>query len=473
VPAALEYRFTLDAGLQTLSVQLCPRGALPVRLVPGMSDARSMLKRALIEREGAAIELAVDEQGIPLTGLRAGECMRYELDLSTERGGIGAPKVHRSGEAVMANLAALLWRPVDHGRYQDVRASFALPPGMALSVPWPRDGASGTAAEPARYVLDSTAFAFHAYAAFGELTLRELQVAGSTIELAVLDGLSPEQCASVARWVTVQANAFATLAGRLPREHLQIVVLPMGGDSSGPIRFGSMTRGGGASVGILMASSFDEAELMADWVLVHELSHLLHPFVNRGQAWLSEGIATYYQEVLRARGGLQSSAAAWKRILDGSRQGESMGVSLEQGAAEMYTTYRFAPVYWGGAAVMLLADVELRRRSGGARSLDDVLMELSRCCSEGSRAWSAAEVGERIDAIAGVPVMRELITSVVRADGFPTLSALFAQLGLDEEGRAAPAAPLATVRDAIMRPAAREPSLRAEGSGGTRVPDQP
>jgi hypothetical protein len=473
-PFALDYTFTLDAGLNTLGVRLCPRGALPPRLVPGMREARSMLKRALIEREGAAVELPLDEHGILLAGLRQAECVRYELDLRIARGGMGAPKVHRSGDALMANLAALLWRPADYARYTEVHARFELPPGMKHSVPWPRAGDSERASERpsdlGRYELDSSAFAFHAYAAFGELTMHQLHVTGSTIELAVLDGLSSAQCAAVARWVTVQANAFAMLAGRLPRAHLQIVVLPMG-DASDPVRFGSMTRGGGASVGVLIAENFDEAELMADWVLVHELSHLLHPFVDRGQAWLSEGIATYYQEVLRARAGLQSPETAWKRILNGSQQGASMSVSLEQGAAEMHMTYRFAPVYWGGAAVMLLADVELRRRSGGSRTLDDVLMELSRCCGIGSRAWSAVDVGERIDAIAGVPVMRELIANVVRAETFPTLAALYAQLGLDEQGRAKAAAPLAHVRDAIMRPVSREPSLRAQGPGGTS--DQP
>jgi predicted metalloprotease with PDZ domain len=117
---------------------------------------------------------------------------------------------------------------------------------------------------------------------------------------------------------------------------------------------------------------------------------------------------------------------------------------------------------------MLLADVELRRQSGGARSLDQVLMELSACCGQGSRAWPAAEVGERIDAIAGAPVMRELIANVVRARVFPQLGELFAQLGVDDQGRAKPGAPLAAIRDAIMRaPAPADPSLRAEGSGGT------
>jgi hypothetical protein len=449
--------------LHTLSARVCPSGARPTRLVPGMNDARGMLKRVWLERGAQAIALADDEQGVSLAQLQAGDCVRYELDLRAERGGLGAPKVHRCGDALMVNLAALLWRPADYGRYGDVQASFVLPEGAKLSVPWP---ASGDA--PGRYTLDSTAFAFHAYAAFGRVAVRELQIAGSTVELAVLDGLSEAQHASIVRWVTVQAEAVATL-GRLPRDHIQIVVLPMG-SSSDPIRFGSMTRGGGASVGVLLADNFDEAELMSDWVLVHELSHLLHPFVNRDQAWLSEGIATYYQEVLRARAGLQSPKAAWKRILSGSQQGESMDTSLEQAAAEMSRTHRFAPVYWGGAAVMLLADVELRRTG---RTLDAVLMELSACCSRGSQPWQAIDVGARIDALAGAPVMATLIAEVVRAEAFPKLAELYARLGLDDQGGAKPGAPLAAIRDAIMRVSEQEASLRADGAGGTSPSPRP
>jgi len=36
-------------------------------------------------------------------------------------------------------------------------------------------------------------------------------------------------------------------------------------------------------------------------------------------------------------------------------------------------------VYWSGAALALLADVELRRRSDGEQTLDDILGEFQQC----------------------------------------------------------------------------------------------
>lgn len=461
--ATLEYSFALDAELRIFSARMCPDGALPKRLVPGMHEARGLLKRVTIERDGQEIELPIGGDGVQLRGLEPGECVRYELDLDAAHAGMGAPMARHSGASLIANIAALLWRPAAYDRYEQAHARFQLPEGVSLSVPWPR-----VAGDPDRYTLDASAFAFQAYAAFGRIDVRQLHVAGSSLELAILDGLSEPQHGAIERWVSVQARAVASL-GRLPREHLQLVVVPSG-PSSDPMRFGSMTRGGGASVALLIASDFDEDALTRDWVLVHEICHLLHPFVVRGQAWLSEGIATYYQEVLRARAGLESREQAWRRIWDGSRQGEAMPGNLEHGAATMYETYRFAPVYWGGASIMLLADVELRRRSHGERGLDDVLMELSSCCSKGSRPWSAGEVAQRIDAIAGFPLMHDLIANVVQGASYPRLDGLFGQLGLDEQGRAQAGAPLSEIRDAIMSARSAEPSLQLSDAGGTNRP---
>jgi hypothetical protein len=269
--------------------------------------------------------------------------------------------------------------------------------------------------------------------------------------------------AAIGRWVSVQASAVAALSGQLPRDRIQVVVLPVGA-SSEPVRFGSMTRGGGASTAVLVSSGFDEAALQRDWVLVHELTHLTHPFVARSDAWLSEGLATYYQEVLRVRAGLHKPQDAWRRLLDGSRKGEDMNDSLAFSAAHMFETFAFSPVYWAGAAVALHADVELRRLSGGKRSLDDVLAELTRCCSRGDRPWAASEVIARLDGFAGAKVMQGLAAKWVHGPRFPELKTLFAQLGIDEQGQPVQGAPLAWIRDAIMLPN----DLQRSNAGGTK-----
>ena len=45
-----------------------------------------------------------------------------------------------------------------------------------------------------------------------------------------------------------------------------------------------------------------------DWSVIHELSHLLLPYVQSEDAWLSEGAASYYHVVVE---GEQNRDAAW------------------------------------------------------------------------------------------------------------------------------------------------------------------
>ena len=114
------------------------------------------------------------------------------------------------------------------------------------------------------------------------------------------------------------------------------------------------------------------ADLERDWVLPHELSHLFLPYVSREHAWFSEGAATYYQEVLRARGGVISESRRLLNIARSTRSAalEGTGRALREESLVMHETYAFRAVYWAGAAFFLMADVALRRSTQGQRSLD-------------------------------------------------------------------------------------------------------
>jgi predicted metalloprotease with PDZ domain len=104
-------------------------------------------------------------------------------------------------------------------------------------------------------------------------------------------------------------------------------------------------------------------------------------------------------------------------------------------------------VYWSGAAIALIADVELRERSGGTMSLDRVFDELSRSSLPSSRRWRALELLQTFDEIAGYDVFMRLYDAYVARPTFPDLAATFRALGFDESaGR--PAAH--QLRDSIM-----------------------
>ena len=182
------------------------------------------------------------------------------------------------------------------------------------------------------------------------------EIAGSTLEVAVLDGRSPRTRQHVVPWLKTAAELASQPLGRFPRASAHVVVIPSApGDE--PVRFAMLGRGGGASVVSLLASNAERQALLDDWVAVHEFCHMLHPFLQRQDAWLSEGLATYYQEVLRARTGHQSEQDAWRRIHDGAALGKTAHGSLEQASAAMFQNANFRMVYWGGAAFALLTAV--------------------------------------------------------------------------------------------------------------------
>ncbi|MCU0870612.1 MAG: hypothetical protein MUF30_13640, partial [Burkholderiales bacterium] len=188
---------------------------------------------------------------------------------------------------------------------------------------------------------------------------------------------------------------------------------------------------------------------------------LLLPFIDPNDAWLSEGMASYYQYIVRVRSGAMSAEDAWQRMHASFRRAHdwaaTRGLSLRQATERMYRDGGYMRVYWHGAAILLAADVALRERSGNTQSLDTVLDAFGRCCLDPDREWTAREVFEKFDALAGGRVFTDLFDAQVETPGFAPLEPLYARLGLQPLGgklQMLPEAPLRAVRDAIMAPGA-------------------
>jgi predicted metalloprotease with PDZ domain len=221
------------------------------------------------------------------------------------------------------------------------------------------------------------------------------------------------------------------------------------------VPFGSAWYGGGPHVVLYVSPRATDAELTADWTAVHEIFHATMPPIVREDAWFSEGVTTYYQEVLRARAGLQTPLEAWNELESGFRRGraDGNGLPLAQESREMYSNHAFHRVYWAGAALAFLLDVELRRERGGARSLDDAMGWIREIPGGLERSLRAEEAIAEIDAREGAPRFRRLAETWLARSEFPDLEAAQAWLGLVRggDGRLSVApAPGAAVRDAIM-----------------------
>lgn len=394
LPRSWHYRVRLHESLEHLDVEVCFDGPAPRELRAGSKEATSRLQHARWLGPGAVRRLRVERGRIQIDTSERNGCVGYSIELSES--GSEHAAVRRVGEDLLASPNTWLWRPTRLAVDATASLQVALPEGMEALLPWPRKGNER--------VLARDAFRFDSYAAFGRFEPLLASYRGVQLELALLDGELAIDEAAALRWLRSGLDVLATADGPLPIERLSAIVLPAG-EQAVPVPFGMVARGGGASLLLLVSSTATEQALTTDWVLPHELSHLLLPFIEREHAWLSEGLATYYQELLRARAGVQSertTLTTMVRSLRDAAHSESSASVIEE-SARMRRSHAYRKVYWGGAAFWLVSDVRLRRLSRGKASLDSVLAALR---AEGAleRVWSARALVTKLDALAGVPV---------------------------------------------------------------------
>ena len=206
------------------------------------------------------------------------------------------------------------------------------------------------------------------------------------------------------------AASVAGVSGRFPVPDVRVRIIESTRDDGSPISFGRVSRTDGLVVDLFVAAGRPVADFYGDWEATHEFSHLLLPRIDARQRWISEGFASYYQNVLMARAGHYEPRQAIDKLAQGFARGRASSPALSPNeAARAGLRQARYKIYWSGAAIALLADVELRQRSGGAESLDVVLDRFQRCCLPSGRRWSGRELFEQFDHLLEEPVFLSLI----------------------------------------------------------------
>lgn len=279
----------------------------------------------------------------------------------------------------------------------------------------------------------------------------------ATLNIEVRQPVDERKAAEIIEWIEATANDVKLVYGRFPNPKAKIIVIPTtenswGSDSA--VIFGRVTRRRGETVELFVNPDRPIEEYYADWTATHEFSHLMLPLLNQRYRWISEGFASYYQNVLMARAGHYTQEDAWQRLSDGFERGRDSrpDLSLNEAAASGIR-YARMKVYWSGAAIALLADIELRQRSGGTESLDTVLGQLQSCCLPSRTQWSGQRLFKKLDSFLETPVFMPLYEQYANTEGFPDYAPALLRLGLSTNGdgtiRLDNNAPLTTTRQAI------------------------
>ena len=257
-----------------------------------------------------------------------------------------------------------------------------------------------------------------------------------TVDVDFLLSVSHRQ--KVLRWLDSTTEVLTSVYGRLPRSNLRIEVSPISPISlfsSDSIPWARVVRGDPDRVKFYIDAMASEEDLVNNWTSYHELSHLLIPYRGWGDLWFSEGLASYYQNLLQVRAGIIDEQTMWQKLHDGfdrALDNRHPDLTLAELSPIMRENRSFMRVYWSGAWYFLKADVELRKSSDGAISLDTVLGELNNCCRD--ETMSAEQIVNRLDSFTQSTLFSDLFSTVRASRAMPPVEDLWSELGIASDG---------------------------------------
>jgi hypothetical protein len=413
----------------------------------------------LVVRHGAerfvrAVEVADDDawHDVPRRGaaLHAPECgrgchLRYRFAL-----GDAAAALHDTdlatawGDVFEASPSVWLLHPALSPRGARYRFRVHTEPGTEFTtgVFATDDGPAGT------YEADATTLSVAPYAAFGPMRMRHVAVVeGATVEVAIAPASYRVGDDDLVAWAAHSARTMARFLGCFPLERVMLLVVPSRGDT---VRHGETMGDGGASIVVEVGEHASRAALDGDWVLPHEMAHLAVPSVSRRHHWIEEGLAVYVQPIARARAGELSAEQVWREFASGMPKG-----ALARGDRGLDGTPDWARTYWGGATFCLVADLEIRRRTGNRLGLEDALRGVLASGGSVAQIWDFDRLLDTADAAVGTAVLRPMHDEMARTPWSVDLPRLFDDLGIvvhDGDVTLVDDAPLAAARRSITEP---------------------
>ena len=259
---------------------------------------------------------------------------------------------------------------------------------------------------------------------------RTVHAGGTELQIAVIGVDNPARIATLQRWAEEAARAAMLPSGRFPLKTAVVEVREIDSRSTSAVPWGQTSRREVVSVLLYVRRDATYEELRADWTAVHEFSHLAHPYLGERGRWLAEGLASYHQNLLRARVGLLAPEDAWSRLDAGFRRGQAAGSgpALDAMGRRRDGTMR---VYWAGAAYWLEMDLRLRRDHD--TTLQDVLDRYAQCCLDGTAHVAPEDFVAALDRAGGVDIFALAYRDYAAATAFPSLTESYRALGIERE----------------------------------------
>jgi predicted metalloprotease with PDZ domain len=169
--------------------------------------------------------------------------------------------------------------------------------------------------------------------------------------------------------------------------------------------------------------------------------------------WLSEGLAVYVEPIARVQAGDLTAEEIWIAMI------RDMPKGLPQaGDQGLDNTDTWGRKYWGGAMFCLLADIDIRKRTGNRVGLQDAMRGVIAAGGNHEADWPIERILAIADKAVGVDVLAQLYNDWGQKPVMPDLQKLWRDLGLRyQDGHLDfdDTAPLASIRKSITEPRPR------------------
>jgi hypothetical protein len=280
---------------------------------------------------------------------------------------------------------------------------------------------------------------------------QQLSLNGVNLQVELDSGQFHGGTEPLLQWIKRSLGIVSAYYGAFPTQSLRIQVVP---ENGGGVRSGKTWGYHGGFIRVQVGRDVTEAQLMDDWVLVHEMTHLALPDVGDDQSWFSEGLAVYVEGIAREQAGNRTQQDVFAEQMKQMPRG--MPQPGDQGLDHTHTWGR---TYWGGAMFCFLADVEIHRRTGNRLGLQDAMRAVLKASGGLIADWPISRVFATADEATGTKVFEELYAQMKDSPVSPDLHDLWAKLGVVSDGATVTLrddAPLSNVRRSIMQPRANK-----------------
>lgn len=350
-------------------------------------------------------------------------CLTYHLKGNYGENNSRLKKHHPKN--LLLKIDELLWRPNDFRQRAMPIVRINHDQSTAVSAPWRLIQRSALFTE---YQMKPTPRYSDGFLVIGPIKSDEIFLGDSRLRLAVLPGKYAHKTTMIKQWIKTMASSVANISGEFPLKDVQVIVIMIDGQGE-EVPWGQVNRAGGEGVLFVVNGNAKQVDLFSDWTAAHEFSHLLTPYTPNDR-WLSEGFASYHQNISRLKNGLLDEKTAWNKLISGFERGKKSASKRNAPTLKFANRKHNMQMYWGGAVIALKAEVALQQQTQGRMTLSDALAGVQRCCLGTGRGWSAQELFTELDRISDTNVFSQLYETEVKKQAYPEFEKLLAQLGI-------------------------------------------